>query len=281
VTHPYDDFCLYENAVGACRCLTNTQEIIKMKTGFGLMLAALGVGLSTTVIADDDVDRFSDSFDWYGSVSASYLNVGGDLEFFGNTASVYGGTPTIDMDDGGRLSLAFGIKAPQGWRLEGDVGYLTLNSDADQVFGLDDRAEDSFSVDAEIESLVFMLNGIYDFDIGNQKILPYVKAGVGVARNKATQALLDVNYVAPIWDGSIFEGESLTGYAYPEGEVTEFVWNVGAGLRLQLSRKFSLAFEYGFTDLGEAVTGTDENGDALGITDLNTQQLTLGLTYDF
>ena len=247
-----------------------------MKIGFGLMLATLGVGLSTTVIADDDVDRFSDSFDWYGSVSASYLNVGGELEFFGKTTSVYGGTPTIDMDDGGRLSLAFGVKLSQGWRLEGDFGYLALNSDADQVFGLDDRVEDSFSVDAEIESLVFMLNGIYDFDIGNQKILPYVKAGVGVARNKATQALLDVNYAAPIWEGSIFEGKSLVGYAYPEGEVTEFAWNVSAGLRLKLSQQLSLAFEYGFTDLGEAITGTDENGDALGISDLSTQQLTLG-----
>ena len=39
--------------------------------------------------------------------------------------------------------------------------------------------------------------------------------------------------------------------------------------------------EYGFTDLGEAITGTDENGDALGISDLSTHQLTLGLAYDF
>jgi opacity protein-like surface antigen len=92
---------------------------------------------------------------------------------------------------------------------------------------------------------------------------------------------LDVDYAAPIWDGSVFEGESLIGYAYPEGDVTEFAWNVGAGLRLQLAQRFALAFEYGFTDLGEAVTGTDDNGDALGITDLSTQQLTLGLTYDF
>ena len=252
-----------------------------MKIGSGLLLAVLGVGLSTTVIADENGSGLPGAYDWYGNVSVSYLDVGGELEFFGNTASVYGGTPTIDMDDGARLSLAFGFGASRGWRLEGEFGYLALNSDADAVFGINDRAEDTFSVDAEVESLIFMLNGIYEFDIGNPKFLPYVKGGVGVARNKATQALLDVNYAAPIWDGSVFEGESLVGYAYPEGEVTEFAWNVSAGLRLKLSQQLSLAFEYGFTDLGEAITGTDENGDALGISDLSTQKLTLGLTYDF
>jgi hypothetical protein len=150
------------------------------------MLAALGAGLSTEAVAENDGGELLGAFDWYGSVSASYLDVGGSLEFFGNTASIYGGTPTIDMDDGTRFSLAFGVKAPRGWRLEGDFGYLTLNSDADPVFGLNDRAEDSFSVDAEIESLVFMLNGIYDFDIGNPGLVPYLKGGIGVARNKAT-----------------------------------------------------------------------------------------------
>jgi len=255
-----------------------------MKKRLGMVFII--VLLSASSVIADEFDSSDSAFNfldlqWYGSLNAGYLKPGGEVSFFGNTASIYGGTPTVDVDDGGRVSLAIGFVGPGGWRLEGDFGYLNMRTDTSPVFGVDDRAGDSFVLDAEVESLVFMLNGIYEFDMGNSRFTPFIKGGIGVARNKTTQALLDVQFNAAIWDGTVFEGQSLTDVAYPEGRRTEFAWNISAGLRMALTERFALSLAYGLIDLGEALTDTDENGDALGFSDLVTEQLSLGLYFRF
>ena len=218
---------------------------------------------------------------WYAGVNTAYLKPGGDVSFYGNTSSIYGGTPTIGMDDGGAISLTLGAEVGNGWRLQGEFGYLNMRTDTSSVMGIDDRSDDVFALDAEVESLVFMLNGVYDFDIGSSRFTPFVKGGIGLARNESTQTSLDVEFNSAIWDGSIYEGQVLDNYRYPEGRATEFAWNVGAGLRLDLSNHFAMALEYGLLDLGEAQTGTDDNGDALGWNDFKTEQLSLGIDYRF
>lgn len=221
------------------------------------------------------------SLNWFAGVDVSYLNAGGDINFAGTTNSVYGGTPTISMDDGGRLALRFGFETRGAWRIEGDLGYVKTYSDTRPFIGFDDRSDDLFSVDAEIESLTFMLNGSYDFDIGSSRFTPFLQGGVGVSRNRTTSTSLDVEFNSAIWDGTQFEGLSLTGYEYPEGSSTEFAWSFSAGLRAHLSRHFSATLEYGLLSLGDALTETDANGDALGVSDLMLEQLTLGLDYRF
>ena len=252
-----------------------------MKTRFGPILVLLT--LSAPPVVADDQQRAGTrlaNLDWYGGVNGSYLIAGGDVNLLGATDSLYGGTPTFDMDDGGRVSLSFGVDGPGGWRFEADLGYLTQTTDSGIRSGFDDRDGDLFAVDAEIESLTFMLNAAYDFDVGSPRFTPFIKAGVGVARNEVDNALLGVEFNSAFWDGSAFEGESVIN-AYPDGNRTEFAWNISAGLRTQLTQQFSLLFEYGYIDIGEAVTGTDDNGDALGFTDLGSQQFTLGLIYSF
>jgi len=218
---------------------------------------------------------------WYAGVNTAYLKPGGDVSFYGSTASIYGGTPNIGMDDGGAISLTFGAEVGNGWRLQGDFGYLNMRTDTSSALGVDDRSDDVFTLDAEVESLVFMLNGVYDFDIGRSRFTPFVKGGIGWARNKSTQTSLDVEFNSAIWSGSIYEGQVLDDYRYPEGQATEFAWNIGAGLRLDLSDHFAIALEYGLLDLGEALTETDDNGEALGWNDLTTEQLSLGIDYRF
>lgn len=251
-----------------------------------LDIVLITVLLSASPVIADELDSSDSAFNlvdlqWYGSVNAARLRAGGEVNFFGNTASIYGGTPTVDMDDGGRVSLAIGFVGPGGWRLEGDFGYLNMRTDTSPIFGVDDRAGDSFALDAEVESLVLMVNGIYEFEMGNSRFTPFIKGGIGIARNKTTQALLDVQFNAAIWNGTVFEGQSLTDLAYPEGKRTDFAWSISAGLRMALTERFALSLEYGLIDLGEALTATDENGDALGFSDLVTEQLSLGLYFRF
>ena len=246
----------------------------------------LGVLLSLPFAKADELNNSGGAFDysslnWFGNLSTTYMDSSGDINFYGTTTSVYGGTPTISMDDGQSVSLAFGFKTRDGWRLSAEIGQVSTNSNTSDYFGLDDRIDDSFRVDAEIESFVFMLNGGYDFDIGLERFTPFFEGGVGVARNESKYALLGVSYDSLIWNGTSFDDQQLEGYAYPSGKTTEFAWTVSAGLRMALTERFDLSFSYGLMDMGEAVTGTDAGGDALGFDDLSSQQWKLGLDFEF
>lgn len=218
---------------------------------------------------------------WFGRISTSYLNADGDVEFYGTSANTYGGTPTLDMDDGASLTLAVGFESLSNWRLAASLTYASTETDTRSVYGLGDRADDVFTLDAEIDSLVFMLDGTYDFDIGSPRFTPFVKAGLGVARNETSQALQSLEYNSAIWAGTIYEGQTLVDYAYPDDTSTEFAWQVGVGMRMNLSNRFDLALEYGYWSLGDAMTATDENGDAIRFTDLASEQASLGLEYRF
>lgn len=251
-----------------------------------LSIFSIAALLSVSAVEADERDSESRVFDiaglqWYGSINAAYFKSNGELDFYGKTASVYGGLPTIQMDDGGQVSFAYGFETPGGWRLEGTLGYANSRTDTASVFGLDDRATDIFAVDAEIESVVFMLNGSYEFNLSNSRITPFVKAGIGVARNKVTDATLDVQFGSAIWAGSVFEDQAVINQPVPNGQTTEFVWNISAGAKVNLTQRLALSLEYGRIDLGDAVSGTTENGDAFRFGNLISDQLSLGLDFRF
>ena len=251
-----------------------------------ISLFLIGITLSLSSAHADETHRGDGLFDfsglsWFGRVSTTYLDSNGEVAFHGTTASLYGGTPTIDLDDGHSVSLAVGFETAGGWRLSGDLGYMTTNSSTGTVFGIDDRADDSFALDAEIESLVLMLNGSYDFDLGLERFTPFLQAGVGVARNETKSAVLDVSYDSLIWNGTALDDQRLEGYAYPTGKTTEFAWSIGAGIRMALSERFELSMAYALMDLGDTVTETDAAGDALEFKDLTSQQVQLGLDFRF
>lgn len=251
-----------------------------MKRQLGFLLVGVFAALPAHADEPGEMFDFTD-LKWFGNLSATYMDAGGDIKFYGNTASVYGGSPSIAMDDGQMVSFAVGFRTQDGWRLSAELGRANLNSSTGYVFGLDDRSDDTFRVDAEIESLVVMLNGGYDFDIGSEYFTPYFEGGVGVGRNETKRTTLDVTYDSLLWNGTSLDGQQLTGYSYPVGKTTEFAWSASVGLRMALTERFDLLLSYGFTDLGEALTGTDAGGDALGVRDFTSQQLQLGLDFEF
>jgi len=251
-----------------------------MKKLPGILMVIAFAALPSHAAETDELSKFSD-LEWFGNLSATYMDSNGEINFYGNTASVYGGTPSISMDDGQGLSFAVGFKTRDGWRLSAELGKMSLSSNTNDVFGLDDRIDDTFRVDTEIESLVFMLNGGYDFEIGSERFTPFVKAGVGIARNESRHAVLDVSYDSLIWNGTSLDNQQLNGYSYPSGKTTEFAWSASVGWRMALSERFDMSLSYGLMDLGEARTETDDGGDALGFDDLSSQQWQLGLDFEF
>jgi len=239
--------------------------------------------LALPVAKADDLNTSFDysSLKWFGNLSTTYMDANGDINFYGTTTAVYGGAPTISMDDGQGISMAVGFKTHDGWRLSIEASHVTSNSSTHDFLGHDDRMDDTFRVDAEIESLVFMLNGGYDFDIGSERFTPFLEAGVGVTRNESTYALLDVNYDSLIWNGTPLDDQHLEKYMYPGGKYTDFAWSVSAGLRMALTERFDLSLSYGLLNLGDAQTDTDSGGNAIGFDDLSYQQWKVGFDFEF
>lgn len=238
------------------------------------ILAALLLALSAVhAAAENEVG-------WYGTITSGYLWAEGHAGLVGTTQSVYGGSPTFDMDDGGSLALALGRRLPMGWRIEGELSFLRAGTDTGIVHGMEQRLGDTFRLDGDIDSTVFMVNGLFDFDVRNERFTPYLKVGAGIARNEAS-ASLDVQFDAALWTGTSREGVALDGHAFPDAFETHFAWNAGVGLRTPLTDRFLLALEYGFIDPGEAATGPDGGNDAIVWTDLAAQRFLLGLDFRF
>ena len=145
--------------------------------------------------------------EWYGSLKAGYLFGDGEATLIGTTSSVYGGFPSIDMDNGGEISIATGRLMPNGWHLEAELGFLNLETDSVVVSGLDARVDDSFRLDGSVDSTVLMFNTLIDLNMNSQRFTPYLKAGIGLARKEA-QATLDIEYDSAIWHGTSLEGQS-------------------------------------------------------------------------
>ena len=125
-----------------------------MNKHLGILMISACTALPSHAAETDGLFNYSD-LEWFGNLSATYMDSNGEINFYGNTASVYGRTPSISMDDGEGLSLAVGFKTRDGWRLSVELGQISLSSSTNDVFGLDDRIGDTFRVDAEIESLGF------------------------------------------------------------------------------------------------------------------------------
>ena len=106
-------------------------------------------------------------------------------------------------------------------------------------------------------STVFV-NGFYDFHTGTI-FTPYVGLGIGTA-----------------WVDS--EG-SVNGYGTGTNTESNFAWNIGAGLGIELDYNLSFDIHYRYVGFGTARTGSSARGVADG--SLRTHQVLAGLRYTF
>lgn len=218
---------------------------------------------------------------WYGSVRFGLLSdVSSDGRFVGPTESVYGGTPLIEMDDGSQVSFVFGREFLDNWRLGFELSYLASESESSPMLGMELRSDDVFNLQADVDSLIFMANLGYDFDNLNWWAKPYLRGGIGVASTDVN-ATLSVEYNSSIWSGTVYEGQTVTNHVFPEGNSSEFTWNVAAGFKKKLAERFDLRLEYSHLNRGEAWSGVDEGDDFVSFSDIESQQITLGVDYRF
>ncbi len=182
-------------------------------------------------------------------------------------------------------------------------GSLAIGYDFDKKFGLPVRAELEYAAFSETENektytlidplgsgdaklqlkqtfqvQTLFVNAYWDIATGTQ-FTPYVGAGLGMAfintKGKANAFLID-------------SPADALGGSTGSKNVTNFAWNVGAGLGYDFTENWTMDIGYRFVGLGSVKTKSYHQGDAAnnysvhGKTDnLYQHQLAIGLRYTF
>ena len=192
-----------------------------MKTKLTLLASSAAVALCLATPANAASNWYVSVFGgagWQGDNSfAAVTPAGTDVFTFTNDNDV-------GFVVGGAVGLSLGNVAP-GLRVEAEVAYRENNangawtSDITTITGIDNGLHDydhsSFSV---------MANAWYDFDLGDVK--PYVGGGIGWADAQA--------------DGS-YTGDQTAAFEFEEDG---FAWQLGAGVRFDISPNMGLGVGY-------------------------------------
>jgi opacity protein-like surface antigen len=139
-------------------------------------------------------------------------NASAEMYFSGNAGAVW--VNDSDIDDGfdtGEISFdtGFGITAAlghsygNGFRTEAELGFRSNDIDEISIDGFG-----SASIDGDISSLSFMVNGFYDFMLGNT-FTPFVGAGIGFANVEG-----DIDGIGSE-DDNVFAYQIAAGMAFP------------------------------------------------------------------
>ena len=186
------------------------------------------------------------------------LNAGGALLTDGDwKASNGSGSGDIEYDTGFLVSGAIGYKFGMP-RLEAEILYQS--NDADQ---LNTVGGTPASVDGDISSLAFMVNGYIDF-ANESSFTPFIIVGAGVANVEFD----DLRYTS-------------SGTKIIDDDDTVFAYQVGAGVAVDISENFILDFKYCY--FGTSDPDFPDATDATNTieTEFASHNITIGFRYNF
>lgn len=159
-----------------------------------------------------------------------------------------------DIDDkvfGG--SVAVGLQAPFAHgALRGEFEY-NLNADAEKNITFD-GLEGKFKT--KLESQAYLINAYYDI-YTNTNFVPYIGAGLGAARLKAS-----------------LENENISD--------TSFAWQIGAGVAYQINPNIAVDLGYRYIDFGDiSETDVEDGFPEKDKIESKAHEIMLGLRYTF
>ncbi|OEE57712.1 hypothetical protein A1OO_15550 [Enterovibrio norvegicus FF-33] len=201
-----------------------------------------------------------------------------DSEPYGNNIAQDADFPgKFDAGDGTVTTLGLGYIINEQFRVETRLGYREGKFNSQRV-GTGSRVGEEYALNGKLKSTTLTLEGFYDVNTGTA-FTPYLKAGVGVARNEYSAKLGGAG-VQGFFDQ--LDGTSDGFYDdYADETSTEFTWNVGIGTSYAITEKMSLIGEYQFVSLGDASTGQDDFTDGFRIDNATAHEVQLGLRYLF
>lgn len=206
---------------------------------------------------------------WYGAVSLGSATSDGSAIHEGSHAP---NTPGYGIDDAAVGGFAIGYQLANGLRVEGELRHREFDAGGTRS-GKGVRSGETFDLNASARATTLMANLAYDFTTSNPALVPYVKAGIGVART-STSADLDIQ--------PTFTTFGLTSrWQYPDGDDEKLAWAIGGGAAYKLSARVALTADYQYIHFGDARSGWDINGDRVSLDELAAHEITLGLRYRF
>lgn len=198
-------------------------------------------------------------------------------EPYGNNIAADSDFPSeFDVDNSAVGGIGLGYRLNENFRLEGRLSHRD-GSFNDRKIGTGARNGAEYILKGDIKSTSFMLEAFYDF-ANSSLFTPYVKAGLGVSKNRYSAKLGGAGVAA--FDA--FDGKA-DGYYdnYADGSSTEFSWNVGVGSSYKLSQNISIYGEYQYSSLGNVKTGQDSFTDGFKVDDISTHEVMFGIRYSF
>lgn len=236
-----------------------------------MTLKSLLVGASVTALAGA-----AQAQDLYGTAMIGGSFQATDAEPYGNNIAADADFPgAFDSGDGMVAALGLGYRVNDSFRIEGRLGFHSADFDSTQ-FGTGARSGAEYTLNGEIKSTTLTLEGFYDLP-ETAGFRPYVKAGVGVARNSYSARLGGAGVAA--FDQ--FDGTT-DGYYdnYADQTETNFSWNVGFGGSYAVSDEMTVFAEYQYVDFGTASTGQDSFTDGFRA-DAAAHEVMIGLRTSF
>ena len=165
---------------------------------------------------------------------------------------------TTDHDIGGAFLATAGYEWASGLRVEGEIGYRINGMDEGTLESVDLSAVGgpvvggigiATELSGSIQSLSFMGNLAYSFDIGAGGLRPYVGAGVGVALLMADAAIkIPAVLGAPVSEQQVVDDTA-----------TVFAYQVKVGVEYPIAEQWTMGLEYRY--FGTVDPSYDDNVD--------------------
>lgn len=214
----------------------------------------------------------------YGTAMIGKSDQSQKSEAYGNNIAVDPTFPNqFSTGDGNVGTIGVGYSFNSQFRIEGRLSHRNGDFDSKEL-GAGDREGQDFVLNGDIKSTALTIEGFYDFPT-QTAFKPYIKAGVGVVRNRYS-ARLGGTGVAGFFDS--LDGTT-DGYYddYADKRSTELTWNVGAGISYAINKKLSLIGEYQYVTLGDAGTSQDDFTDGFRVEDASVHEVQIGIQYNF
>lgn len=239
------------------------------------MTKPITLALSAAVVATA-LSGAAQAQDIYGVGILGLNNQANPSEPYGNNIAVDPDFPgEFDFDSGTTIGLGLGYRISNTMRIEGRL--MSHQSDFnDRHVGTGARAGEEYILDGSLSSVTLTVEGFYDIPT-QSAVQPYVKAGLGMARNSYDARLGGAGVAA--FDA--FDGATDGFYdAYSDGKSSEFTWNIGAGASYALGNGAVLFGEYQYVSLGSVQTGQDSFTDGFGV-DADVHEVLIGVRMNF
>lgn len=227
---------------------------------------------------------------FYGSAQIGYSAQASDSAPYGTNIAVDPDFPRSEFDAEGGLTGAIGLgyRFNENFRLEGRLSHRSSDFNNGQP-GTGGNEGYEYIVDGDISSTAFTIEGFYDFP-NSTAFTPYVKAGIGVSRNKYSARLTGSGITTPraefgsrAIDSFDNANGNLDGYytGYDSNHSTDFTWNVGFGGSYEVSKNTTLFAEYQYGQFGDVKTSLDPFGDGFKIDNVSSHEVSVGIRVNF